>query len=484
MRYSAQRYGTWEWLDFELPLDTDGPEWGLSTYGIMYGTVAPDLGLAKAEDGRPVLEEWGTLIHAETGSGASSRRWTGIVVRSELNGKDWVVTVREFPGYLQGTPIESLIRGVEEDPANLVRQIWQSVQGVPNGWLNVNVNGTTPVRIGTKSDDIVAARRATMDGRKQTLDALNKSKDQATAELQETATLADEVALARQAVTVAEAHVNALIQNRAPSAEIESARLLVVARRATLTTAQTAYNAEASAKTAALKSAKKNKDDAQKAYDQAREAYDKAVDQAQEDGGAYELRPEDTPDALESLNALCDVTGIEWTTTTKYSNDVPNLGIEIHYPYAGSVRNDLVFEQGLNIISELRLVRDGEEYANAALGVGAGEGTKAIRNSVASTSPRMRRVAVFEDRTIKKKADLVDHMHSELRRRSGEPYVEEIEIVEHENAPMFSWNVGDHILISGEVPHYGYYSELHRIISWQLLGEKKALIRLRLSSTY
>lgn len=485
MRYSAQRYGTWEWLDLELPLETDGPEWSLSSYGIMYGTIAPEIGLEKAEDGRPVLEEWGTLIHVETGEGASSRRWTGIVTRSELVGKDWELTIYEFPGYLQDTPVESLIRGVNADPANIFRQVWQNIQAMPNAWLNVTVNGSTPARIGTNSDDLAAAARATMDGRKQTLDALNKTKNNATKDLQDsTTTLADEVAQARKQVTEGQAYVNQLIQGGAPTSQIEAARLTVVSRQATLNAAQTAYNAETNAKKNALRGAKTNKDAAQKAYDSARDAYDKAREKAQEDGGAYEIRPEDLPEALSEINNLCDEAGIEWTTDTKYSDDIPDLHINIHHPFAGSVRDDLVFEQGINIVSELHLVRDGEEYANAAIGVGAGEGDKAVRSSIASTSPRMRRVATVEDKSVKKASGLSSIMRAELNRRNGEPYVQEIEVVDHELAPMFSWNVGDHILVQGNVPHYGNYAELHRIISWQMLGEKKAVLRLQLSSTY
>src|SRR5690606_606008 len=172
------------WLDLELPLDTEGPEWALSTYGVMYATVAPDLGLQKAEDGRSVLEEWGTLIHAET-EGDNIRRWTGIVVRSELRGKEWSLTIHEFPGYLDGIPVESLIRAVEDDPADIIRQIWQNVQIMPNSWLGVTVDRSTSVRIGTKSSDLAAAARATMDARNETLNALNKTKTEKTKELQD-----------------------------------------------------------------------------------------------------------------------------------------------------------------------------------------------------------------------------------------------------------------------------------------------------------
>lgn len=484
MRYAAQRYGTWEWLDLEVPLDTDGPEWALSTYGIMYATVAPELGLQKAGDGRSVLEEWGTLIHAETGTGASSRRWTGIVVRSELAGKNWELTIHEFPGYLQGTPIETLIRGVNSDPADLIRQIWQDVQAMPNSWHGVTVTGSTPVRLGTDSDDKAAIARATMDARKQTLDTLNKSKNKETSELQDlTVTLADELALARAQVTEAKNTVNTLISSGAPKAQIEAARLTVVSRQATLTAAQTAYTNEINAKKSALKNAKTNKEAAQKAYDAAKTAYDKAKTKAQEDGGAYEIRPEDTPDAMQSLINICDTAGVEWTTTTRYSNEEPILGINVHYPAAGSVRNDLIFEQGVNIISELTLVRDGEDYANAAIGVGSGEGDKAVRASIASTSPRMRRVTVHEDRSLKKQSQLLAAMRKGLKSKSGEPYVAEIRIVATDMVPMFSWNVGDHIVVCGEVPHYGWYSKLHRIISWKMIGDNQAELRLELSTT-
>lgn len=484
MRYSAQRYGTWEWLDLELPLDTEGPEWVLSSYGIMDGVVSPDLGLLKAEDGRPVLEEWGTLIHAEVGEGETSRRWTGIVTRSELRGKEWTVTVFEFPGYLQGTPTETLIRGVDADPANLFRQVWQDVQAMPNSWMNVNVHGSTPVRIGTDSDDKAAIARSYMDGRKQTLDSLSETKTEKTAELQDaTATLADEVALARAQVTSAQNSVNLLIQSGATPAQIAAARAVVATRQATLTSVQATYTSETDARNQALALAKADKDSAQAAYDEARTAYDAAREKAREDGGAYEIRPEDVPDALESIKSLCDTAGIEWTTGTKYSDDIPNLSVTVHYPEAGTRRDDLVFEQGVNIISELHLVRDGEEYANAAVGVGAGEGEESIRASIASTSNRMRRVAVVEDRSLKTKNDLMARMRADLAEKTGEPYVAEIEVVDHELAPIFSWNVGDRIMVSGEVPHYGYYSKLHRIISWQLVNDNKALLRLKLSTT-
>src|SRR5690606_28885712 len=136
-----------------------------------------------------------------------------------------------------------------------------------------------------------------------------------TKELQDaTLTLADEVAQARAQVTEAQRTVNNLIKAGAPSAQIEAARLTVISRLATLSDAQTAYQNEINAKKAALKNAKTDKKAAQKAYDDARAAYDRAKEKADEDGGAYEIRPEEVPDALDTINYLCERTGVEWTT--------------------------------------------------------------------------------------------------------------------------------------------------------------------------
>jgi hypothetical protein len=340
------------------------------------------------------------------------------------------------------------------------------------------------VLIGSDSDDKVAIARSYMDGRKETLDLLSSDKNTKTAELQDTTTtLADELAQARSQVTDAQAAVNQLIATGATPAQITAARAVVTSRQQTLNAVQVVYTYETEARKQALALAKADRDSAQAAYDEARDAYDAAREVAREDGGAYEVRPEDTPDAATTINSLCETAGIEWTTQTNYSDDVPDLQINIHYPEAGTRRDDLIFEQGVNIISELHLVRDGEEYANAAIGIGAGEGDKSIRGSIASTSSRMRRVTVVEDKSIKTTDQLLARMRSDLSVKTGEPYVAEIEVVDHPLAPMFSWNVGDKITVTGDVPHYGKYSKLHRIISWQMLNDHKALIRLRLATT-
>lgn len=482
MRYSAQRYGTWEWLDLEVPFHTDGPEWALSTYGVMYATVAPHLGIQTSADGRLLLEEWGTLIHAESGEGPYFRQWSGIVVRSELKGKEWEVDIWEFPGYYDGTPLETTVWGVFADPAALYRQMITDSQKMPNSDLGITVVGKTSMKIGSDSEDKALAVKKVMDADKAVLDAKNKIKQAATT-AQQKQTAANTKAndgLSKEVKSLQD-RVNQLVNQKAPANQITAARAAVKTKQDALTARRNAQKPEVDRLKAANDAATKVKEAAQKKYDASKEVYDKAKEKVDEDGGAYKFLAEDTPDIMDSIKTLCDDNELEWTTRTQYSAGKPKMFIDIHHPSAGGTRSDLVFEQGVNVISELYLVRDGEEYANASIGLGAGEGKKAIRGSIASTSKRMRRVTVFDDKKIKKESQLLAAMRKDLNRRSITPYVPEIEVVDHEMARMFSWNVGDHILVSGHVPNYGYFSKMHRIISWKMNGDNKAVLSLELS---
>lgn len=480
MRYAAQRYGTWEWLNLELPLETDGPEWALSTYGIMTATIAPELGLEKAEDGRPVLEEWGTLIHAEAGSGASSRRWSGIVVRSELEGKQWEVTIWEFPGYLDGTPIETKVWGVKVDPADLFRQIWGDIQKRPQAWLGVTVEGTVPKTVGTESDDqVIKWKKEVEKAEKHDKEVTDQRKKMADDHRKKADAARKVIDKKRN-----EASKASSTYYKIPSTnkeKREEAKKVKDRLDNQLKALNNDYDKMTKQQDAVL--AKFDKEVVKPAEDKLKTTREKLrewEEKLADDGGAYKFLPEDTPDAHDSIAKMAEDVGFEWTTSTHYTEGKPDLRINISYPKAGGVRDDLVFEQGVNILSELKLERDGIEYANAAIGLGAGEGDKAIRETMETTHKRLRRVTVYEDRKIKKKDSILTGMRRELRKRTGELYVTEIEVVDHPLAPMFSWNVGDVIRVSGHVPHYGFINKLHRIVSWQMKGDYHAVLRLEL----
>ncbi|MBL0245602.1 MAG: hypothetical protein IPQ22_17015 [Rhodoferax sp.] len=175
---------------------------------------------AVAEDGRPVLEEWGTLVHVETDGDADRRRWTGVVSEVSQTDGGWDITVREFPGYFDGVPFEGLVRGVGEDPADVLAALVGDVQGWQNSWLNIDVRtdyAGAPQPLGTDLDDRIAAARAVVDAHQEAYDVVTKTKNDGTKATQDLAeTLSDEVEFARRLVTEAQQAVIGLIAGKHP----------------------------------------------------------------------------------------------------------------------------------------------------------------------------------------------------------------------------------------------------------------------------
>ncbi len=481
MRWSVQRYGTWEWLDYEMPLVVpEGPEWALSAYGIVRATVPAPAARYLADDGRAMFEDWGTLVHLEIDDpGRVRREWTGWVKEAVLDSSGWDLSLVEFPGYFAGVPYEGLVRGTGTDPAVMIRQIVGDTQGWANSWFGCTVVGSTPVRLGTTLDDKVAAARAVVDARKKTLDSFSKTRTEQTKSLQDLdATLSDEVVAARSLLAQAQAQVASLIKAGAPSAQIETARQTVTARQATYTTALSAYNAEVAAGRAALAAAKTDQDAARVAHKAAEDAYKAAKDERALKGGAYEVRGEDLTDTYRAINELARSAGIEWTTETVYTEGAPDVRVRIHYPRAGGRRDDLIFDTGVNIVSALEL-EPGGEYANAAVGVGAGEGPKAIRRSLNLRSQRARRPAVVEDKTLRTAAQVDAAMRYEVALRQAPPYPPEIEVIDHPNCRLGAWSVGDLITVQGALRNGLTYRGLLRVVSWARKGATRAVLRLQ-----
>lgn len=480
MRYSLQRYGTWEWLDFEAPIiSSDAGELALSAYGVMRATVpAPAAHRTIAQDGRPMFERWGTIVHLESGDTRAPRRhWTGVVESASLGSSGWDLTLRELVGYPAGVPYEGLIRAVQADPADVLRQLVTDLQALPGGWYGCTVEGSTPIRVGTDLDNKVAAARAAMDARKQTLDAFSKTSRDQTKELQDLdSTLSDEVTAAQTLLAQAQQEVAQLVTDGADPALIAAAKATVTARQATYQAALAGYNTELAAGRAALAAARATKEEAQSAYDAAKAAYDALKERRKTEGGAYEISGADLPDTYREIQALASECGFEWTTRTSYSAGAPDVAIVIHYPRAGSRRDDLVFDTSVNIIDALEL--DDGDYANAVIGVGAGEGPTAVRVSLSEPTSRMRRPVVVEDRSLRTAEALRARARTVLRASTGEPRPLDITVRDHPNAPIGSWQVGDIITVRGVTTIGSTWQGLARIRSWSWVSRTRARINL------
>lgn len=148
-RYLARRAVSGEFLDRDLPLTRDELTWTLSGAGSLRATVTPDVGGLRAADGRPLLEEWGTVLYAEADG---ELRWAGVVVSSRFEGGKWSIEAAGLSTYAHGLLFGGELTLVDADPADVVRAIWADLQGHPDGNLGVAVTGKTSAKVGTDAE--------------------------------------------------------------------------------------------------------------------------------------------------------------------------------------------------------------------------------------------------------------------------------------------------------------------------------------------
>lgn len=598
IRYLAQRYGTNEWLDYNLPIITDGPSHCFSTYETLSGTISPEIGNRLAEDGKPMLWKWGTWVHVET---PDERIWTGIIDDVYAEGAVLHVRAREWQGCLHGLTHTGKLWGVQATPHSLVQALIAYGAGFPTGLRGVEVvvHGTPPRLLGTKWDDEVFSKKAALIQAEAALDAAarprkrqeekiketswpfevqikyyemkqkphsrayrllsRQKRDDATLKTRKTTLDAHEKSKREDPAIVAyknkskqksdDASLKALyrayedVRDLPGSKEqIKAAKAAYDARRdfwdnqlkplkrpsedrtkywdGRIKTAKADYDARLKYWEDRMKPAKTAVDEwqalitAQKedreiaveplqdqlevlkgveepligARDDASDALEVAQDQLKKHGGAYKVLPEDRPDSWRILQDLATEGGFEFTTETVRTHGAPVLRLHLHYGGVGRGRDDLIFEQGRNII-EQPVVSTPDEYASEVIGVGAGQGQTpvegwelALERTVTVADPRMRRNAVYARPEITKPAVLDAEVRAELRALRSEVVVEEITVRDDPNCPIGAWRAGDIITPKITVPHYGRIEKKHRVRSWQRAGTHKAVLHLEVVS--
>jgi hypothetical protein len=143
MRYLLQRILTGEWLTRDFELIEGQRTRALSGPGGINGFVRPGAENLIADDGNPLLWDWGTAIYAEGPDGQI--RNNGIV--EKISYDDQGRLTLEAPGfsrYAQGIPYSHTYRGVHVDPlATVVPLLWADVQSNPWRLSGVTLDAVT-----------------------------------------------------------------------------------------------------------------------------------------------------------------------------------------------------------------------------------------------------------------------------------------------------------------------------------------------------
>ncbi|MBP2323347.1 hypothetical protein JOF56_003732 [Kibdelosporangium banguiense] len=350
--FIAQRATTGEWLDWDIPITLSSLEWTLSGPGALTGTIAPDVGGLRTDDGRLLLEEWGTLIYAESGG---EIRWGGIVISSSFEGESWRLECAGFTTYPRAITYEGEYSKIGVDPAEVVRELWRHVQSFPDSDLRVIVTGSTStsVRLG-------------------------------------------------------------------------------------------------------------------------------------KDAEPYALLWWEHPNCGEELDNLAKQTPFDYIEKHYWAPDKESVvhEVELGYPRIGRRREDLAFVQGDNVAKVVSVESNGDEYANTILGLGAGEGRSMVRRETGLRDGRLRRVSVYSDKATTDAARMDALIADELAHRKAALRITKLDVIDHPNAPLGSWQVGDDVLVRAELPWLGDLEMWVRITSWALTGENTASLEVTRSDHF
>lgn len=473
-RYIAQRILTGEFLDYDVPLTRDDLTWALSASGSLRGTVSPDVGRLRASDGGLLLEEWGTAIYAEADG---QIRWGGIVISSAFEGAAWHVEAAGFTSYPHGIPYAGDYSRIQIDPLTAFREVWRHVQSYSDGDLGVEVDdtATTPVRLGKAGIpavdqvfldgkwqdrvEIVPASRIIKDFSIPISSAMTASQDYLTVRefggFSKVATpfvitigtekiqVGNLAAMAGEGSTATTYELQGLVRGYAGTTAAAHTRNTVARYNGTPTKKIPAVPAE-----------------------------------------PYLLSWWDAPDCGSELDKLAKETPFDFAESHTWDGDSIRHSIDLGYPRLGRRRADLSFIQGDNVIEVITPTLAGDDYANEVIGIGAGEGKKALRRTTAVRDGRLRRTAVLSVKDTKTTARLDSQIAAELRTRRQLLEITSITVRNHDNARIGSWALGDDILVQASLPWLGDVALWCRITAWNLKTEDTAVLTLARSDSF
>ncbi|NII42104.1 hypothetical protein E9228_002762 [Curtobacterium flaccumfaciens] len=455
-QFIVQRAATGDVLTYDATGLSAGPiTRQLSAVGSVTLTMDLSAAVQTASDGLPLLQEWGSVVTVQE---AGTLRFRGIVIKI-TGGTVELASVATYP---HGIPYSgSAYYAAEVDPADVVRKLWAHVQSFPDADLGVTVLGTTPVRLGSHSTE----------RKNDATKAYNAAAQDYTTEKGTLKKLRAVVAASRKDYTALSA------ARTAANDALIAAKKIKPKNQPAIDDAQNALNRAALAKLLQRREVNYQQKDVdrqavvvaakKKAKDAANQEKRLATQREQNDGGAYTILPWEASDCGQRIDELAKAGQFDWHEDVYWDGDLPATRIVIAYPRLGRRLDGdgaPTFQQGVNITKSLVPEAEGDEFANAVYGIGAGEGAGAIRRAIGKRDGRLRRVATFQAKDVKSNHNMDVKLRAELTARQQPFEVKQITVADHPNSPRGSYSFGDDIYVEGQVPHFGKFQLWHRIL--------------------
>ena len=423
LRFIAQNIMDGRFVDWDLPLIKPQITYRLSGPTLIKASIEPE-NLAIVEE---QIDAWATWIHVES---AGQIRASGICQPVEIDGERMSVEAIGVSGYPAGMPFLSELSQIEYDVLDAVRAIWRHLLSYPDAEvLGVDLSqNTSGVFLGTPalpeynedgSPKLVAAGAE---------DAAVTAAKAILARVQSGQTV-DEDLTWPGAPQVVNDHNDDIADDYYGSAQPNLAVFL-----------QTYIT-----------------------------QHSPGV-QSYSDPKPYMLNWWSDVDCGREIDSLAKAAPFDYVESWAWS--LGWLGveqrIELGYPRAGRLRDDLRFVLDENVIEALVVREDPDVYASQVVVRGRGEGRDGIRGSAGTRAERrVRRAVVVVDQNIPWPERAASVAADELRRRQSTLTVGEITVYDwHPNAPIGSYQVGDDIVVQTPISYLGEVRLTHRILSY------------------
>lgn len=140
--------------------------------------------------------------------------------------------------------------------------------------------------------------------------------------------------------------------------------------------------------------------------------------------------------------------------------------IDLRTPGVGRRRSDLRFVEGENIAVPPLVSDSGEEYANFVVALGAGEERFMLREEASVIDGRLRRDLILPGKNTYSPSLLRQTAKVALSIAQNQLKYDTIEIFDHPNAPLGSWDLGDEIYIQTFSTHH-QINDWVRVLGWK-----------------
>lgn len=185
------------------------------------------------------------------------------------------------------------------------------------------------------------------------------------------------------------------------------------------------------------KSEKATYDELKKQHNDDLKAYTKALDDA-----AIKVQWWDNPTIGSVVEEMAKL--VDYRVVPRWAGNFPDHTLDVR-KRIGARRTQLRFVVGENVISSPPVDWAGESYATEVVFLGAGEGASKIRGAATGKRNGLARTVFISDTSVRSTAVARQRAARALKWRQAMPQVTELVVMDDDNAPFGSFDVGDEI---------------------------------------